>query len=323
MARKLVDEMFCRFSPPKQLHSDQGRQFESLLLSEVCKLLGIQKSRTTAYHPQSDGLVERWNRTLLQSLSTMVDDHPEDWDECVRKICMAYNTSLHPTTGFTPFYLMFGRQAKLPVELLYGTPERDEVPQSQYATDLKASLEEAYQQVREKSARKLERQKELYDQKVHGKPYKVSDYVWVLFPQPPRGRSKKLYRPWSGPFRVTKKLSDVNYRVQECKNRRRRMVIHFNRLKPYRGDVTGYQQGTRRQSPPVHPDPTAQTTEPHYFGADLEIVDEDEQFRSELGAATEREEDTSPVVDTPPSDNRRYPRRVRHPPRLYSSEFHS
>ena len=65
---------------------------------------------------------------------------------------MAYNTSLHPTTGFTPFYLMFGRPAKLPVELLYGAPEQDEVPQSQYGTNLKASLEEAYQQVREKSA---------------------------------------------------------------------------------------------------------------------------------------------------------------------------
>ena len=82
--KTIVDEMFCRFSQPEQLHYDQGRQFESLLLSEVCKLLGIQKLRTTAYHPQSDGLVERWNRTLLQSLSTMVEDHPEDWDECVR-----------------------------------------------------------------------------------------------------------------------------------------------------------------------------------------------------------------------------------------------
>ena len=118
MARKLVDEMFCHFSPPEQLHSDQGCQFESLLLSKVCKLLELQKSHATAYHPQSDGSVERWNRTLLQSLSTMVEDHPEDWDECVRKVCMEYNTSLHPTTGFTPFYLMFGHQAKLPVELL-------------------------------------------------------------------------------------------------------------------------------------------------------------------------------------------------------------
>ena len=122
VTRKLVDGMFCRFSPPEQLLSDQGRQFESQLLTEVCKLLGIQKSRTTSYHPQCDGLVERWNRTLLQSLATSVSDHPENWDEFVTKICFAYNTSVHPTTGFSPFYLTFGRQARLPVDLMYGAP---------------------------------------------------------------------------------------------------------------------------------------------------------------------------------------------------------
>ena len=72
VARKLVNEVFFHFSPPEQLHLDQGRQFKSLLLAEVCRLLGIQKTRTTAYHPQLDGLVERWNRTLLHNRSTCV-----------------------------------------------------------------------------------------------------------------------------------------------------------------------------------------------------------------------------------------------------------
>ena len=69
--------MFLRFYPPTQLHSDQGRQFESSIMSEVCKLLGIAKSRTTAYHPQCDGLVERHNRTLLAMLSTHTQEHPQ------------------------------------------------------------------------------------------------------------------------------------------------------------------------------------------------------------------------------------------------------
>ena len=112
VAKKLTDEMFLRFSPPEQLHCDQGHQFESRLLAEVCKLLHIQKSRTTAYHPQSDGLAERWNRTLLGMLSTCVDGHPEDWEDQVRKACMAYNSSVDGNTGFTPFYLLFGRQAQ-------------------------------------------------------------------------------------------------------------------------------------------------------------------------------------------------------------------
>ena len=108
IAQKLTDELFFRFSPPEQLHSDQGCQFESELMLEVCKLLGIRKTRTTSYHPQSDGLVERFNRTLLSMLATTAKDHPLNWEGQLRKVCMAYNTSVQATTGYTPFYLMFG-----------------------------------------------------------------------------------------------------------------------------------------------------------------------------------------------------------------------
>ena len=75
VAKKLVDEMFCRFSPPEQLHSDQGRQFESDLVKEICELLQIRKTRTTPYHPQCNGMVERFNRTLLDMLSTAVGNN--------------------------------------------------------------------------------------------------------------------------------------------------------------------------------------------------------------------------------------------------------
>ena len=117
VARKLVNELFCRFSPPEQLHSDQGRQFESELVHEICRVLGISKSRTTPYHPQSDGLVERFNKTLQHMLATTVRVHPFDWEELPPMVCMAYNTSTHSTTGYTPFYLMFGREARMPVAM--------------------------------------------------------------------------------------------------------------------------------------------------------------------------------------------------------------
>ena len=78
VSRKLIDEMFCRFSPPEQLHSDQGRQFESNLIAEICKMLGIKKTRTTPYHPQGNGMVERFNRTLLDMLATTTRNHPDD-----------------------------------------------------------------------------------------------------------------------------------------------------------------------------------------------------------------------------------------------------
>jgi len=80
VAEKLVDKVFLRFSAPEQLHSDQGRQFESQLLSEVCKLMHIHKTRTTPYHPQCDGLVERFNRTMLTMLATCAKENPLDWE---------------------------------------------------------------------------------------------------------------------------------------------------------------------------------------------------------------------------------------------------
>ena len=106
VASKLVDEIFLRFSILEQLHSDQGAQFESQLMSEVCNLLHIHKTRTTPYHPQRDGLVERFNRTLLNMLGTCASDHPFNWEQYIRKVCIS--------TGYTSFYLMFGRQARLP-----------------------------------------------------------------------------------------------------------------------------------------------------------------------------------------------------------------
>ena len=98
MAQKLVDEIFCRFSTLEQLHSDQGSQFESQLISEICKIMNIHKSHTTPYHPQGDGLIEQFNRTLLDMLATTSHKYPLNWEEHIRKVCMAYNTSVQATT---------------------------------------------------------------------------------------------------------------------------------------------------------------------------------------------------------------------------------
>ena len=158
VARKLTENMFLRFSPPEQLHTDQGRQFESRLLAEVCDLLKIQKSRTTAYHPQSDGQAERWNRTLLGMLATCVEGRAEEWEDQVQKVCMAYNTSTHATTGFTPFYLMFGRQARIPADLMYGTAEPESLDYGEFAAKLRQSLADAYRIARNSTTTKQERQ---------------------------------------------------------------------------------------------------------------------------------------------------------------------
>ena len=129
--------MFCHFSPPEQLHSDQGHQFESELVKEIYVLLQIRKMHTTLYHPQCNGMVERFNRTLLDMLATTIGNHQADWQHHIRKLCLTYNSSIHSTTGFSPFFLMFGRQVTLPIDLMYGTNRTEPGTAAGFAQKLK------------------------------------------------------------------------------------------------------------------------------------------------------------------------------------------
>ncbi|KFD59785.1 hypothetical protein M514_09315 [Trichuris suis] len=105
---------------PKSLHSDQGTNFESAILNDVLNAFGIKKIRTSSYHPQGDGMVERSNRTILQMLSTYTLEH-EDWEEGLPLVLYAYRTSRHAVTQVSPYVLMFGREAK-PLPLLPTKP---------------------------------------------------------------------------------------------------------------------------------------------------------------------------------------------------------
>ena len=157
VAHVLTQEFFFRFSPPEQLHSDQRKQFESELVAEVCKLLGILKTRTPPHHPQSDGLIERFNSTLLSMLGTVASENPFNWESHLRPLSLAYNTSVHPTTGDTPFFLMFGQQVQMPIDLVYGkSPSDVNTSTSEYASSLRKRLEEAYSRVRTQMSHKLD-----------------------------------------------------------------------------------------------------------------------------------------------------------------------
>ena len=104
---------------------------------------------------------------------------------------------------------------------------------------------------------KQEHQKQLYDRKVHGKPYEIGDMVWLHSPVVPRGTSRKLFHPWSGPHKVVKRLSDITYRILNTRSKRQRLVVHFDRLKPYgRGQQHHlHQNGSTARSEPTGTDP--------------------------------------------------------------------
>ena len=134
----------------------------SILVAEICKVLGIKKTRTTPYHPQGDGMVERFNRTLISLLSTAIKDHHTKWEDHLRATCMAYNTSEQSTTGFTPFFLMFGREARMPIDIMFGRPpEHEGLSHPEYAIQLRDKFESSYDAVWQHRQRAFQRQKDL------------------------------------------------------------------------------------------------------------------------------------------------------------------
>ncbi len=108
IARLLVEEIVsCRHGVPAQLLSDRGTNFLSELIHEMCKVIGTQKINTTAYHPQIDGLVETYNRTLIDMLAKVVEKDGKDWDQCLSFVLFAYRTSLQESTRESPFFLLY------------------------------------------------------------------------------------------------------------------------------------------------------------------------------------------------------------------------
>ena len=194
----------------------------------------IHKSRTTPYHPQGDGLVEMINQMLLDMLATTIKNHPPDWADHIRKVCKAYNTSIQATTGYSPFYLMFGRNARLPVDVMFPNekPAAD-VSCGEYAKMMSKTMEKAFHTVCEHVGDKHERQKQFYNKKYHGECFQSGDFVFLHSTVVPRGQAKKLYHPWSGPWRVVKPLSEAVYRIQgPSGSKQRQMIVHFDCLKP-------------------------------------------------------------------------------------------
>ena len=118
-AKLLVDEVVSRFGVPNVIHSDQGRQFERRLFKDMCELLQIEKNRITPYHPQSDGMVERFNRTLCTMLGTFVEDNQRIWDTLLPYVMMAYRSTEHETTGMSPNMLMLGQETTIPLDIIY------------------------------------------------------------------------------------------------------------------------------------------------------------------------------------------------------------
>ena len=233
VADKLCSEMFTRFGVPRQIISDQGREFEGELFKELCIRMGIEKLRTTGYHPQTDGLVERFNRSLIQMLSSFVSQNLNDWDDHLPYVMMAYRASKHETTRMTPNLVVFGRETNLPVDIMMGPPpgESTQSCHTEYVEWLKYSLEKSHKAVYQNTEIAANRQTLYYDRGLKEREFKIGDFVWRWYPP---AISNKLGQGWTGPFKIMKKLSSVVYIIQKDISSKP-LSIHVDHLKPYQG----------------------------------------------------------------------------------------
>ena len=222
IVRALIS-IFSRFGIPEILHSDQGWNFESTILKETCAAFGIVKSRTTSYHPQGDGMVERFNRTLLQLLRAYVQQQ-SDWEGQLPLLLYAYRTARHTSTHLSPFLLLIGRDPVLPImPSLAGDDGKGHDPHS-YEHTLKVRLAELRDLVECHITQEAQRQKEFYDSTMKSRTFNVGDTVWLHMPT-----AGKLNARWEGGWTVKKVLSPVNVAVEHASTARTR-VVHLNRL---------------------------------------------------------------------------------------------
>ncbi|GFV98174.1 retrovirus-related Pol polyprotein from transposon 412 [Trichonephila clavipes] len=234
VADVLVQHWISRFGVPLQLHSDQGRNFDSAVCKRLCEIFAIDKKRTTALLLQCDGIVERFNRTILNSLSPLVSSNQQDWDKKLPFFLLAYRSTVHETTGYSPSQMLFGRDLRLPAGLLFSRPTDAPLAPEEYIEKLQARMEEMHHLARERTGMASEKMKTRYDARATGHDFREGDKVWLWNPKRRKGLSPKLQTNWEGPYTVLKRLNDVVVRMQKSPHSKPK-VIHYNRLAPYLG----------------------------------------------------------------------------------------
>ena len=206
-AEAFFNSFVVHYGLPQRIHTDQGANFESQLMKELCKITGIAKSRTSPYHPMGNGTCERFNRTLMNMLGTLEHDKKKDWKSYISPLVHAYNATKHDSTKFSPFFLMFGRHPKLPIDIILGVEEDPgEQTHTKYVSELRRRLQSAYEVASHEVHKAQKRQKDVYDRKVKASVLAVGDRVLV----------KKL--AFEGRHKLEDKWEDQPYVVMEQPN---------------------------------------------------------------------------------------------------------
>ena len=181
VAKKLWEEFIPHYGFPTTILTDQGKCFEGHLIRGWCKLAGITKIRTTPYHPQTNGQCERFNQTLIRMCRTLEEEQKDDWKTSLRSLVHSYNCTRSAVTGFSPYFLMFGREPRLAIDTAFGTwtPGESRRSYSKYLQRLRTRIKWAYDKAQESADKESERQRKYYDRNIRGSALHKGDLVLV------------------------------------------------------------------------------------------------------------------------------------------------
>ena len=179
-ADRLFNDFGLRHGFPNRIMHDQGGEFENELFDQLQHLSGVQKSRTTPYHPQSNGKCERINRTILGMLRTLKESQKSKWKDHLQKVVHAYNSTVSSATGFSPFYLVYGREPRLPVDLAFENTEVSE-PKSYraYVDQWQHAMKDAYKIAFNESEKQAKRNERNYNRRAKSSVLEAGDRVLV------------------------------------------------------------------------------------------------------------------------------------------------
>ncbi len=237
-AKTVVQHVFgdfsLKFGFPEKIHHDMGREFENHLMDQLQKVSGVRGSHTTPYHPMGNGQVERFNRTLLSMLRTLSDPKKADWKNSLSKVVHAYNCTRSEATGFSPYYLLFGRSPRLPIDLMFNL-QANEKQQSyaDYVANWRTRMQEAYEIASKTAEKEALRGKKYYDKKVHGVELWPGNRV-LLRNLSERGGPGKLRSHWKDCVYVVISRQSPDGPVYEIRPEKggQSRVVHRNLLLP-------------------------------------------------------------------------------------------
>jgi transcription antitermination factor NusG len=234
-AELFIKHVFIHFGMPKQIISDRDARFLSSFWTHLFRLLDVKLMKSSAYHPQTDGQTERMNKTLIQMLRSCIQQYKEQWDVLLPMMQFAYNNSMQDSTGYKPFFLVYGRIPHIPY-ILHTIVKRKIDSRNDYVKKFVEEIKEVITHAADKMKHAQKKQKLQADKKRRNIEYEVGDLVLIRSYNFRGAYDKRKFDvKYFGPFPVSAKLSRVTYRVNLLHLMNCHDVFHISQLKKYTG----------------------------------------------------------------------------------------